>query len=428
MLNLFIRYSQRRSMRAVVLIVLSLYGQVGHTGMQLEYENLENLIRTKNKNVAATNFELSGVDKRLGFLRRSFIPTGEAWVGQEKFETGPYESMNEPLYSLRANINLYRGGRDALEETARTAQKRGMEARALQVFQGELFEVRALYWDLVFFKEIEGLYTNALKQNENNLSKALRRINSGLATKVDKLEFEISETQLKQDLARIAVSISITQRKIAALLGHEPETQFDTIVLIPHDHNDTTPSQTMDFNLFRDVQLELANKVDFEAQGKILKRWWTPKVDLYAETILYNFRERSFYTQNDQIDNALGIRLTFNFDGFQAQYDGEAMIAKSHAAQFRAEQTKIEAEADFNTAKQELILIHDLIHEGEKNVEKGAQYLSQTQEEYSRGVKNSPDVLSATFKQLEFKKRFAELRRDYAIAKAQLQSILASEL
>ena len=93
----------------------------------------------------------------------------------------------------------------------------------------------------------------------------------------------------------------------------------------------------------------------------------------------------------------------------------------------RADQIKIEAEAAFNTAQQELLLLHDLIHEGEKNVEKGAQYFSQTQDEYSRGIKNSPDVLSATNKQLEFKKRFAELRRDYAIAKAQIQSLLASE-
>ena len=411
----------------LTLVLISLYGQAGHTAIALEFDDLESLIKSKNKKVAATTLELRGVEKRLGYLKRSFIPTGEAWVGQEKFQTGPYETMNEPSYSLRANFNLYRGGRDSLEETSRTAQKNSMQVQAQQVLQNELFEARELYWNLVFLREIHGLYSNTLKQNDNNLSKALKRINSGLATRVDKLEFEISETQLKQDMARIIVSISTTQRRISALLGLDPETQFTTIDLVPHDHADTTPTQTMDFNLFRDVLLEQANKVDFEAQGKILKRWWTPSVDIYAESILYNFRERSFYTQNDQIDNAFGVRLSFHFDGLQGQYDGESLIAKSLASQMRADQIKIEAEAAFNTAQQELLLLHDLIHEGEKNVEKGAQYLGQTQEEYSRGIKNSPDVLSATIKQLEFKKRFAELRRDYAIAKAQIQSLLASE-
>ena len=411
-----------------MLIGLSviLFNQIGYAAMPLDADDLEQLIKSKNKKVAATVLELRGVEKRLGYFKRSFIPTGEAWVGQEKFQTGPYETMSEPMYSLRANFNLYRGGRDYLEETARKAQKNGMEVQSQQVLQNELLEARELYWNLVYFKEIQSFYIATLKQNEINLSKALKRISSGLSTSVDKLEFEISETQLKQDMARITVAISTTQRRIAALLGLEAETQFDTITLVPHDHNDSTPQQTMDFNLFRDVRLELSRKIDFEAQGKILKRWWTPRFDVYGESILYNFRERSFYTQNDQIDNALGVRLSFNFDGFQGQYDGEALIAKSLASQLRADQIKIEAEAAFNTAKQELGLLHDLIHEGEKNVVKGAEYLSQTQSEYARGVKNSPDVLSATLKQLEFKRRFAELRRDYAVAKAQLQSLLAS--
>ena len=407
--------------------LVSFYCIASYAAMPLAADDLEELIKTKNKKVAATTLELRGVEKRLGFLKRSFIPTGEASVGQEKFQTGPYETMNEPMYTLRANLNLYKGGRDSLEETSRRAQKTSMEVQAQQVLQNELFDARELYWNLVYLREINILYSNTLKQNENNLSKALKRINSGLSTNVDKLEFEISETQLKQDMARISVAISTTQRRISAVLGLPPETEFETATLVPHDHNDTTPTQTMDFNLFRDVRLELANKVDFEAQGKILKRWWTPRVDVYAESILSTFRERSFYTQSDQIDNALGIRLSFHFDGLQGQYDGEALVAKSLASQLRADQIKIEAEAAFNTARQELTLLHDLIHEGEKSVEKGAQYLGQTQSEYARGVKNSPDVLSATLKQLEFRKRFAELRRDYAVAKAQLQSLLASE-
>ncbi len=411
----------------LTLLSLCLYGPSGHTAMPLEFDELENLIKSKNKKVAATTLELKGVEKRLGYFKRSFIPTGEAWVGQEKFKTGPYETMTEPMYSLRANLNLYRGGRDALEEESRKAQKVSMEVQAQQVLQEELYEVRSLYWNLVYLREVNSLYLSTLKLNEANLQKALRRINSGLATRVDKLEFEISDTQLKQDMARIAVTISTTQRRIAALLGLEAETQFETLTAVPHEHNDTTPTQTMNVNFFRDVRLELANMKDFEARGKIQKLWWTPKFDLYAESILSNFRERSYFTQSEKIDNAIGARLTINFDGFQEQYDGEALIARANASRLRAEQIKIEASAAFNTAQQELRLLHDLIHEGEKNVEKGAQYLSQTQSEYALGVKNSPDVLSATIKQLEFKKRFAELRRDYAMSKAQLQSLLASE-
>jgi hypothetical protein len=111
----------------------------------LNYDDLESLIKSRNKKVAATTLELRGVEKRIGYLERSFIPTGEAWVGQEKFQTGPFETMNEPLYYLRANLNLYRGGRDSLEEKSRVAQKNSMSVQAEQVVQETLFQVRALF-------------------------------------------------------------------------------------------------------------------------------------------------------------------------------------------------------------------------------------------------------------------------------------------
>lgn len=127
------------------------------------------MIKNKNKKVAATTLELNGVEKRLGYLKRSFIPTGEAWVGQERFETGNTTTMNEPMYSLRANLNLYRGGRDS--QTSRKAQKISMEVQSEQVLQNEIFEARDLFWNLVYLRELDKLYQITLKQNDNNLKK-----------------------------------------------------------------------------------------------------------------------------------------------------------------------------------------------------------------------------------------------------------------
>lgn len=407
---------------------LTLAGPQAWSAVRLDYENLETLIRSKNNKVAAMTVELRGAEKRLGYFKRSFIPTGEVFVAQEKYQTGPYETMNDPLYSARANFNLFRGGRDLLEDKIRRAQKLGMEMLSVGVMQEELFEVREAFWNLVYLREVKQLYDRTIVENKRNLGGAIRRINAGLATKVDRLEFEIADTQLNQDLARITVAISTTQRRLSALLALSPETEFETDAVIPHNHDEASSGIDLDFNLFRDVRFELSRQQEFEAQGKILKRWWTPRLDVYAESLLYNFRERSFYTQNDRIDNALGVRLTFDFDGFQGQYDGEAAMARAEAARLRANQIKIEAEASFNTAKQEMELIHQLIHDGEKNIQKGQEYLSTTQSEYARGVKNSVDVLSATLKQLEFRRRFVELRRDYAIATAQLEALQTNKL
>ncbi len=60
-------------------------------------------------------------------------------------------------------------------------------------------------------------------------------------------------------------------------------------------------------------------------------------------------------------------------------------------------------------------------------LEKGQEYLNAVLSDYSRGVKNSPDVLGATIKNLEFRKRFAELRRDYMMANARIEAMLAHD-
>lgn len=393
----------------------------------LSFEDLPRLIQDKNKRAQASALDLKASEMRLGYYRRSFLPRFEANAGFERYETGPYPSQSDPFYFIRGSVNLYRGGRDMLEDKARLAEKEVMHVTNQQTYQGELFEARRLYWNLVYLQELKKLLLMTMDQNTKNLSQANRLINSGLSTKVDRLEFEISGTQLSQDIARIEVDISNHNRQISALIGSPPETLYQTPNQINHDHESPTLTEELDFATYRDVRREKAYQLNLETTSQLLKRWWVPNMDIYAESGLFTFRDRNFYTQSDRMDSAVGIRFSLAFDGFQQKVDGEAFAARSHASSLRAAQIKSETATAFNTAKQELILIHDLLHVGEKNVKKSKEYLEAVLSEYNRGVKNSPDVLSASMKNLEFLKRFAELRKDYVIASAKLEAMLAHD-
>ena len=407
------------------LIFLSL--SLAHAQEILNFEDLPTLIQNKNKRAQASSLDLNASQMRLGYFRRSFLPRFEASAGYESFETGPYSSQADPFYFIRGSVNLYRGGRDILEDKARLAEKEVMYVTNQQTFQGELLQARQLYWNLVYLVELKKLYEMTLAQNKNNLAQANRLIRSGLSTRVDRLEFEISGTQLDQDLARITVDISNHNRQIAAIIGSSPETIFQTVQKIPHDHESPTAKEDLDFGTYRDVRREKAFQLNLETTAQLLKRWWVPNLDVYAESGLFTFRDRNFFTQSDRLDTAVGLKFTLEFDGFQQKVDGEAYAARARASTLRAEQIKAETEAVFNTAKQELFLIHELLHEGEKNVEKAQEYLNAIVSEYNRGIKNSPDVLSASLKNLEFRKRFAELRRDYAVVNAKLEAMLAHD-
>jgi outer membrane protein TolC len=104
--------------------------------------------------------------------------------------------------------------------------------------------------------------------------------------------------------------------------------------------------------------------------------------------------------------------------------EAKSLGLQAEAHDKKATQTAMELRTRFETSKQELKLTHDLLHSAEKGVEQGNQYLSRTMSEYARGVKNSPDVLGASQKVIDLKRRLAELRKDYHTARAELMATL----
>ena len=66
----------------------------------------------------------------------------------------------------------------------------------------------------------------------------------------------------------------------------------------------------------------------------------------------------------------------------------------------------------------ELRLLHNQVHEIEKQIQMAEKYHKITQSEYARGAKNSPDVLGATERLESVKRTKNKLNRDFQIARS----------
>ncbi|MCM2282655.1 MAG: hypothetical protein NDI61_12500, partial [Bdellovibrionaceae bacterium] len=64
------------------------------------------------------------------------------------------------------------------------------------------------------------------------------------------------------------------------------------------------------------------------------------------------------------------------------------------------------------------------IHDADRDVDRAAQFLKLTRNEYNRGVKNGPDMLGAFQKFYEFKDRRISLLREYHEAHAELTALM----
>jgi outer membrane protein TolC len=391
----------------------------------VDFDDLPRLVMEKNQHVSGAQLRSEASERLTGHLLRSYLPSLEGQIGFESYRTGSQPQGNQPFGGIGARLNLFRGGRDWLEEKARGAQAQQAQAALEQRKLEELTKARRTYWELVYQRELLDLVEEALRQNQANLASANKRIQAGLATETDRIEFEMYGVQLEQDRARLTLGSANSQRMLNVLIGRPEHSLIETVAAIPHQHDDAILATSLDAKTHRDVRALVAESDAATHQGKQAYRWWTPSLDIYGSYRLYQFQEREYPALMDRAELAAGVLLTINlFDGLHANAEGAAAGLRAEGTRQEAEQTARELAAAFEGAKQELKLTHDLIHAGERSVLAGADYLKRTQSEYVRGVKNSPDVFSATQKYVDLRRRYAEIRRDYQVAKAEILAML----
>ncbi len=385
--------------------------------MKLTADDIPKHIQEKNKNVSGAALMKDAAQNKTGHLFRSYLPSVKAFGGRESFQTGIYTDQTQPFGGIEANINLFRGGRDSLEEKIRLSRSKSADANAQSVFNHELKAARKLYWEIVSNRELLKILNGALGQNEKTLALANRRITRGLGTETDRLDFQIHKGQLDEEIESITHELLLLQMSLAAIIGMDEDTLFKTSESIEHVHDEALLVKKINSESNPELIFFKSNEESLMNQYKQSSRWWLPSVDLYGGYQLFTARDRDYLTEKDRIDKYFGARLIVEFD-FMKVSDSSALALEAKGAQKQAEQKVKSLEAEIKVTQEELKHEHELIHFSEERTEQGKKYLNRTMDEYNRGVKNSIDALGALQKYLNFQRESVERRKTYQIKKA----------
>lgn len=393
--------------------------------LEVKFEDLPRLVQNQNKTARAGVVSVEASEAKTGFLWRSYLPTLKVHGGYENFRTGPSLTETQPYGAAEININLFRGGKDSLEDSIRESQVTATKAQAQKELTNELTKARQYYWSLVFNSELVAIFKDALDQNKSQLLSAQRRIDRGVTGQTDRIEFEINKSVLEEEIESLKHENRIIQIGLGALVGLSKGSNLQTAEVVPHEHDDPLLGLVPEVDASADFALPRVLSEIAEAQRRINARWWIPQLDLYASYNLYTQRDREYSLLNDRDDSVFGIRMTMDlFDGGQSIRTAQSFSGLSQAYSLQAEQQRTNLIAQIEMAKEEMKHNHELIHQAEKRIEQSKIYLKRTLEEYARGVKNSPDVLNATQKYFAFRKRHAELRKDYQLSKVKLLALV----
>lgn len=411
-------------MKKQTLVLFLLSGLLSFSAMaapvEIRASRLREFLEERNYRVQSLRYLIGAAESREGYFGRSFFPRLEAHIGAEMFRHGSESFKSDTSYGIDLSVNLYNGGQDRLEGQIRSALTDRRRSEATRISSDELGRARVSYWTSLYERERLEILKKSLAVNAENQKAAERRIRSGVATESDRVEFEMKHVDLVREQAAAEVKMRIEKQNLAVLLGidHDAELVFPETLSHEHDY-ETELKHSADDHAFIYKETEIQAQVSgLEAEKRKRALW--PKLEAYATYAWVGEREVSrSLSQEDRRETALGLRLSLPLaDGYEALRESAAFAKEAQAAEMTSRLMRKETEAHIHNELAELQLLHDQVHDAEKNIERAERYYRLTQSEYQRGVKNSPDVLGASEKLLETRLKRLEMVRDFQLAKA----------
>lgn len=407
---------------AIVFLNLAHSSLAAASAIEITFDGLKVLLEKGNGKVGATRLEVEASKDRQGVLLRSFMPSVELYGAQESFKLGQQTQRNQPTYGAELKVNVFNGGRDQLNSKVRDLITTKKEAQLTRVFTEELQKVRSLFWEIIYSQEQIELIESTIKINAQNLNSAIKRIRSGVATESDRFEFEMKSVDLKRDLDEAKLNLINQKKELTVLLNLESRNQMRFPKSLDHEHDfeDLLKHSAQDHEfLFKENELQ-ASTTSLSAKSQ--SRTWWPKVDAYAAYNQLNQRDEVFSQisdPNDRTETVFGLRMTMSLSaGLESNREASALNREAEAFKKLAEYQRKEVETHVEKELSELRLLHDQVHDAEENIQRAEKYYKLTQSEYTRGVKNSPDVLGASDKLFEMKHKRLEIIRDFQLSKA----------
>jgi outer membrane protein TolC len=395
------------------LILVCIILKTASAATAIKIEDIEKYVQEKNKHVEKMRLLKEASEIQTGYFSRSFLPDLSVSVANEKFKKGTTLDKTGNAMSASASLNIFRGGSDFAEGQKRNLTAELSDTEMNSAYNEQLALAYEFYWALLTQqKKIEAL-NDFQTQNQKNLSMAMKRISSGVATMTDKLEFEMMGQEITYLLVTEKLMLNSIKNELKVLLGvHEDFVLVENGTHLHQWQNEISSIEMEKMNEVKekDLEVQILSKERQVYLGKLL-----PTVDLFAEQSIPTQRigpEQPL--AKERKETVYGVKATWSFGESVENSLKRSSLQKEIEARTKEKEDLImhSSYKQFNIVEK-LKALHDLLHGTEENIINAQTYLSATLNEYTRGVKNSPDVLEATGKLYQAKSNFLSMMLEF---------------
>lgn len=406
-----------------MLAILFIFLRQSVFAVEVNSNSLKSLIESKNAHIEASKLEVEAAEQRKGSLWRSFLPSIELYAAKENYKVGQLNQQTQPSYGATASVNIFNGGRDWLDADIRDLEWQKKTFQQARVESETLETARNTYWQIIFSQEKVQLLEATIKLNNDSLKAAVRRINSGVATESDRMEFEMKAVELDQEMAETKLEFESQKRSLAVLLGIDDYKEMSFNEKLEHEHEyEATLAHNKKDHAFLYKETELQAEVS-RLEASQHNRSWIPRLDAYASYNQFNEREKDEPDAIDRRESVVGVRVSLSLGSvFDSYYESASLKKEAMSAQKLADLQRKEIDIHVSTEMAELELLHSQVHAAEENIIRAEKYHKLAQSEYARGVIGSQEFLAASEKLYEIKNKKIEIIKDFQVAKAHVLS------
>lgn len=388
----------------------------------ITYDDLPSYVKKSNKKVKSKHLLIKSKKSQTNHLIKSFLPEVSASGGYESFQTGDLDLRTEPKLNLEARVNLFRSGKDILEDKIRRDKYEISKYNLQNEYLRQLLISKELFWESYYFKKkleaINKISTDLIKLS----NQAQKKLKSGLILQSEINAIQIFSDQLQTETILLEEDYEHGLDELKVALGIQLTDKIELRAPKKHQHSVSIKENPIKHPALDKIKKEISIS---EKQRKKHNLWWTPSIDAFGAYNLHTFREREFFDQSDRDEYVGGIQIKMNlFDKLSSSSKSRSEKYKTLSLKSEMEHLHQELEAIVKKLEHGLKVRHQLIHKSKKSFNLSQKLLSQTKEEFQNGIKNSTDMISAYEMFLYRSEKYETFIKDYYILEAQLLALI----
>lgn len=394
-------------------------------------ESLETRLMNTNQEILSLKQDVEAKSSLVRASQSGFYPSLDAVGGwQQNKIDGMAEPEKGTVAYIEGRYNLFNGFKDRSNLNQKELDLKLAQIELESKTRSLRLELTEIISEMIRIHALQDILKEEYKITQHHKQLAIKKVNAGLTSSIDNLEFDLRESEVKIEQQHIDQIHKEMHQKIVRIYGEDvADAELDKIdfssfkELSRSNYGSMSSDSGKTFSIEKnlDYQKSEINLLKAELDKTEVQSGFMPKLDFtFNIGRLTPSEETPIKLNESKYGVALVIPL---FSGFDIYHKTKAARFQLASAEKSKKQKIIDLQAEYEILTYKVSELSELYRINEFKLIQSQKYSDLTNSEYKRGVKNSPDLVGATERLFSAKKRKYEILRDLELLKVKIANL-----